>query len=173
MIEVENQLEENRNWWESAYGVEETAVIAELPAEVRRALYPHGMKFGPASEEIGAFFAAYVKLSHELAPEDWSVFTKKLGHLPTTQDNYYHFYLQEARGSSERVHLTSRFFEGAYSANNDAGPLALICWLMSARFFFDDEMLERSVFLVEPVNEILAEMKLPPLIWGRRNKEQV
>lgn len=47
-----------REWLSSAYGEDAALVAAGLPAEVRNGVYWDVLTYGPAFQEVGAFFAA-------------------------------------------------------------------------------------------------------------------
>lgn len=166
-------------WRELAYTPEELKKLESLPVDLRNALFPYDVSFGPASDEIGAFISAYDKLHQELSPEEWSKLNRRLRSLSYGNNSFPYYYNKAVKSSEEHDLLGTRFYKGFYLVagnrylyNDSSGPLVLICWLMTARFLFDDQTVRHSQFLVEPVNKILTEMELPPLIWGRRNKEQ-
>lgn len=153
-----------RAWWTAAYGSFEAERISLLPAELRNALYPHGVKFGPASEEVGDFLTAYEEGT-------WTSFDWR-----TTRDeatslfhlNHDHFYSQlwVFCDTPELVALHLRFASAnpASLSKSEMISLAVACWMLSARFVFDESMLEVTEYLVEPVNDLLSFLELPPLI---------
>lgn len=166
MITIEEQLE-NWHWWELAYGVEETATIAELPAEVRKALYSHEVKFGPASEEIGNFIVAYRKSMAEGGDAGIKVRSKMEARLVHDQNSFFNRLNTFSKRSEEYPILTELFFrcELVDTLNRQGMETAtVIFWMMTGRFYFDERMVIQSEGLVNPVNRIFADLNLPPLL---------
>lgn len=113
--------------------------------------------------------------------EKWNDFKKSTRTLVTTnqewrelhsnpQDRYYEFYIRETLRPPEYAFLSEKFhwaaekLSGGFKSYSEPGQVILLCWLLSARFLFCEEMIERSEFMVGTVNEIFAELHLPPLV---------
>ena len=159
------------NFWVMRYGVAETRRIMTLPSEVRNALYPYGMKLGPASEEVGAFIDAYrdaVIVINSLGQRGGIL--DEIQELKLYERSFYEELLLTARSSPLHAGVSQAFLQsigGVFESNR----VWAVCWLISRKYFFDAPMLLRSEPLVEPVNKILCALGLPqldsnPIDWG-------
>lgn len=169
-------------WWALAYG-DEAGRARALPTDIQARLYPHGVKYGPASEAVHAFIEAStsMRLDEHIygAPAAQSMpFSTTLTKLPLTTDGFYDALLSYSNSSPSLSALSQIFYrhgDGVGDVKDDVhrGHIWAICWLITAPFVFTDDLWQRSEHLVDPVNEILAELNLPPLTWGQRNDNQL